>query len=81
MHDSKVEICRLRLHTDARGAGTAAGVEEVAVPAGEAWRFVFPPGTGHAFKNTGTKPLVLMSFNTEEHDPAQPDAEHVELIS
>jgi len=55
--------------------------EDVAVPAGAAWRFVFPPGTAHAFKNTGSKPFVLVSFNTEEHDPASPDVERVELIS
>jgi len=54
--------------------------EEVAVPAGEAWRFVFPAGTAHAFKNTGNKPFLLVSFNTEEHDPDRPDVERVELI-
>jgi dTDP-4-dehydrorhamnose 3,5-epimerase-like enzyme len=56
-------------------------IEEVAVPEGAAWRFVFPPGTAHAFKNTGTRPCVLVSFNTEEHDASSPDAERVELIS
>jgi dTDP-4-dehydrorhamnose 3,5-epimerase-like enzyme len=56
-------------------------VEQVLVPAGEAWRFVFPPGTAHAFKNTGNKPFVLVSFNTEVHDPARPDAERVQLIA
>jgi dTDP-4-dehydrorhamnose 3,5-epimerase-like enzyme len=56
-------------------------VEEVTVPAGEAWRFLFPAGTAHAFKNTGDKPFVLVSFNTEEHDPARPDVERVELIA
>jgi dTDP-4-dehydrorhamnose 3,5-epimerase-like enzyme len=55
-------------------------IEEVAVPEGAAWRFVFPPGTAHAFKNTGTRPCVLVSFNTEEHDASSPDAERVELI-
>jgi dTDP-4-dehydrorhamnose 3,5-epimerase-like enzyme len=55
--------------------------EDFSVPAGEAWRFVFPPGTGHAFKNTGSKACLLVSFNTVEHDPAQPDVERVELIS
>jgi dTDP-4-dehydrorhamnose 3,5-epimerase-like enzyme len=55
-------------------------VEEIAVPDGEAWRFEFPAGTAHAFKNTGSKPFVLVSFNTEEHDPARPDVERVELI-
>jgi len=56
-------------------------IGEMTVPAGEAWRFVFPAGTAHAFKNTGNKPFVLVSFNTEEHDPARPDVERVELIA
>jgi dTDP-4-dehydrorhamnose 3,5-epimerase-like enzyme len=56
-------------------------IKEVVVPEGEAWRFIFPPGTAHAFKNTGSKPFVLVSFNTEEHDPTRPDVERVELIS
>jgi UDP-2-acetamido-2,6-beta-L-arabino-hexul-4-ose reductase len=56
-------------------------VEEMNVPPGEAWRFVFPPGTAHAFKNTGTRPLLLVSFNTELHDPEHPDAEREELIT
>ena len=56
-------------------------IEEQQVPAGEAWRFVFPPGTAHAFKNTGATAFVLVSFNTEEHDPARPDAEREELIA
>ena len=51
------------------------------VPAGEAWRFEFPPGVAHAFKNTGERPFVLVSFNTEQHDPAAPDVERVELIT
>src|SRR5450631_3334630 len=56
-------------------------IEERHVPAGEAWRFAFPPGTAHAFKNTGGRPTVLVSFNTEEHDPARADAEREELIA
>jgi UDP-2-acetamido-2,6-beta-L-arabino-hexul-4-ose reductase len=56
-------------------------VEELNVPLGEAWRFLFPPGTAHAFKNTGAKPLLLVSFNTELHDPGHPDAEREELIA
>jgi dTDP-4-dehydrorhamnose 3,5-epimerase-like enzyme len=55
--------------------------EERHVPAGEAWRFEFPPGTAHAFKNTGARPMILVSFNTEEHDPARADAEREELIA
>ena len=53
---------------------------DVLVPAGEAWRFEFPPGVAHAFKNNGARPFVLVSFNTELHDPAVPDVERVELI-
>jgi dTDP-4-dehydrorhamnose 3,5-epimerase-like enzyme len=55
-------------------------IEDVAVPEGAAWRFVFPPGTAHAFKNTGSRLCVLVSFNTEQHDASSPDAERVELI-
>ena len=50
------------------------------VPAGEVWRFEFPPGVAHAFKNTGEHGFVLVSFNTELHDPAAPDAERIELF-
>jgi dTDP-4-dehydrorhamnose 3,5-epimerase-like enzyme len=53
---------------------------EVQVPEGEVWRFHFPPGVAHAFRNTGQRPLLLVSFNTELHDPARPDVERVELI-
>jgi dTDP-4-dehydrorhamnose 3,5-epimerase-like enzyme len=55
-------------------------VRDVEVPAGEAWRFVFPPEVAHAFKNIGEEPFVLTSFNTEEHDPVAPDAVRDVLI-
>jgi len=126
---SKVEIAKLKVHSDARGAvfeplepqllagwrnvhtvitepgavrgnhahlrGTEisavvgpalvryredATMHDAEVPGGEVWRFRFPPGVAHAFKNTGTRPFVLVSFNTEEHNPAIPDVERVELI-
>ena len=44
------------------------------VPQGEVWRFEFPPGVAHAFRNEGTDPMLLAAFNTEEHDPNRPDA-------
>lgn len=50
-----------------------AEVCDVVVPAGEVWRFRFPPGVAHAFRNDDVKPAVLVSFNTVEHDPASPD--------
>ena len=49
-------------------------MREALVPEGEVWRFEFPPGVPHAFKNTGTRPAVLVSFNTELHNQAAPDA-------
>ena len=55
-------------------------VHDALVPAGEAWRFRFPPGVAHAFRNMGDKAIVLVCFNTEEHDPSRPDVERVELI-
>lgn len=51
------------------------------VPAGEVWRFHFPPGVAHAFKNTGERAFLIVSFNTERHDPSGADAERVELIA
>jgi len=43
------------------------------VPADEAWRFVFPPGVTHAFQNTGTAPMLVVSFNTLTHQESAGD--------
>ncbi len=48
-------------------------VQEVCVPDGEVWRFTFPPGVAHAFRNDSDRPVVLAAFNTEPHDPAGSD--------
>ena len=56
-------------------------VRDVHVPEGEVWRFEFPPGVAHAFKNTGQRSFLIVSFNTELHDRIAPDAERVELIA
>ena len=55
-------------------------VREYDIPAGEVWRFAFPPGVAHAFKNTGSATSVLASFNTQEHDPANGDVEREVLF-
>ena len=55
-------------------------VKDVHVPAGQVWRFRFPPGVSHAFKNTGAAASVLASFNSVEHDPAHPDVVRDVLI-
>jgi UDP-2-acetamido-2,6-beta-L-arabino-hexul-4-ose reductase len=50
-----------------------AVVSDVQVPEGRILRFRFPPDVPHAFKNTGAALMVLVSFNTECHDPEHPD--------
>ncbi len=62
-----------------RKAGTQEGatvdepLQRFEVPAGEAWRFEFPPGIAHAYRNTGDSTMVLVAFSTRPHDPANPD--------
>lgn len=56
------------------------GIRDITVPPGEAYRFHFPPGVPHAMQNTGDQPMVLVAFNTEVHDPHQPDVVRDELI-
>jgi hypothetical protein len=40
---------------------------------GSVVRFVFPPGVPHAIQNTGTQPGLLVAFNTQIHNPSDPD--------
>lgn len=58
----------------------AGGLRDIEVPAGESWRFVIPPGVVHAFRNTGSAPLVLVSFSTEQHDPTGADARRETIL-
>ncbi len=51
----------------------ADGLHDADVPAGEAWRFRFPPGVAHAYRNTGTTTMVLVSFSSRPHDPGGGD--------
>jgi dTDP-4-dehydrorhamnose 3,5-epimerase-like enzyme len=55
-------------------------IRDVEVPPADVWRFTFPAGVAHAFKNIGLQPFILASFNTEEHDQAAPDAVRDVLI-
>ena len=50
-----------------------AGVRDVEVPEGEVWRFTIPPGIVHAYRNTGTQVMTMVSFNTHVHDPKNSD--------
>jgi UDP-2-acetamido-2,6-beta-L-arabino-hexul-4-ose reductase len=55
-------------------------VRDVQVPGGEAQRFTIPPGVGHAFQNTGNKPLLLVAFSTVAFDTGNPDIVRDHLI-
>ena len=47
---------------------------------GEAYRFTFPPGVPHTMLNKSDQPMLILSFNTEPHDPANPDVVREVLI-
>jgi quercetin dioxygenase-like cupin family protein len=51
----------------------AGALRDVEVPAGEVWRFTIPPGVAHAYRNTGSGPMMLISFSTQVHDPLATD--------
>jgi len=53
---------------------------DISVPEGQAMRFTIPPGVPHAIQNTGTRPMVLLSFATQPHDRAHPDTVPAVLI-
>jgi UDP-2-acetamido-2,6-beta-L-arabino-hexul-4-ose reductase len=55
-------------------------VRTVDVPPGEAWRFTFAPGVVHAFQNTGSAPMIIVSFNTVAHDPQNPDTQREVIL-
>jgi dTDP-4-dehydrorhamnose 3,5-epimerase-like enzyme len=48
-------------------------VEDVRAASGEVLRVTIPPGVGHAVRNTGEAPMVLVSFSTELYDHDAPD--------
>jgi len=55
-------------------------VRDVHVPEGEACRFILPPRVSHAFQNTGSKPMLIMAFNTAVFDREHPDLQRDVLI-
>ena len=58
----------------------ADGMHDVDVPAGAAWRFRFPPGVAHAYRNTGTTTMVLVSFSSRPHDPSGGDTVRAAIL-
>ena len=71
-HVAGTEVCSVSGPTWVRYRENAR-IKDVQVPEGDVWRFEFPPGVAHAFKNLGAQPSVLAAFNTEAHDPDRPD--------
>lgn len=58
----------------------ADGIRDVEVPDGETWRFSIPPGTVHAFRNTGDAVMVLVSFSSNVHDPTGADSLREQIL-
>jgi len=48
-------------------------VVDTEIAGGEVVRFTIPAGVAHALKNTGTAPILAVSFVTVPHDPAAPN--------
>lgn len=55
-------------------------VQDIRVPAGEVYCFVFLPGQAHAIRNLSNGPNILVAFNTVEHDRQAPDVESDPLL-
>jgi dTDP-4-dehydrorhamnose 3,5-epimerase-like enzyme len=55
-------------------------VVDTTIPEGDVVRFTFPPGVPHAIQNTGGQPGLLVAFNSEAHDPSNPDTVRTPLI-
>jgi dTDP-4-dehydrorhamnose 3,5-epimerase-like enzyme len=55
-------------------------IRDLEVPAGETWRLTIPPGVAHAYRNTGGGVLVLVSFNTNLHDPSGSDTVREQIL-
>jgi dTDP-4-dehydrorhamnose 3,5-epimerase-like enzyme len=55
-------------------------IRDVEVPPGETWRFTIPPGVAHAYRNTGSEAMVLISFSTQVHDPNVSDTTREQIL-
>jgi len=58
----------------------AGVIRDVDVPAGETWRFTIPPGVAHAYRNTGSELMALISFSTQVHDPNASDTVREQIL-
>jgi len=50
-------------------------IQDIHVPDGEVYRFIFPPGQSHAIQNLSSGMNILVAFNTVAHDRQAPDTE------
>ncbi len=55
-------------------------IRDVEVPPGETWRFTIPAGVAHAYRNTGSEAMVLISFSTLLHDPNASDTTREQIL-
>src|SRR5258708_36731892 len=65
--------CRVRLKEEGE-------VKDIDVAEGEKRRLTIPPGVVHAFRNTGTSALLLVSFSTNRHDPEGADTQREQIL-
>jgi dTDP-4-dehydrorhamnose 3,5-epimerase-like enzyme len=65
--------CRVRLKEEGE-------IKDIDVAAGDILRLTIPPGVVHAFRNTGTAAMVLVSFSTNLHDPEGADTQREQIL-
>jgi len=62
--------CRVRLKQEGE-------IKDIDVAVGDILRLTIPPGVVHAFRNTGSTAMVLVSFSTNLHDPDDTEREQI----
>jgi dTDP-4-dehydrorhamnose 3,5-epimerase-like enzyme len=55
-------------------------IKDIDVADGEIVRLTIPPGVVHAFRNTGSAAMVLVSFSTNVHDPQGADTQREQIL-
>ncbi len=55
-------------------------IRDIQVAEGELLRLTIPPGVVHAYRNTGDKAMVMVSFSTHLHDPLGTDTLREQIL-